>query len=428
MRDCFNRNIWIAFLIVAATAHPCRAQTGACSRPAVERAAGEVADSRKTLLGVPVSKDASENEQVSPVAARAISQMKDRLNDLVVAYMSCLSVQNRADPERIQRDLSSLTHAYGKPASTENLFEVRATPDARRLISMTAKFEIPDVDDTVLWIFSPSKEAWREVLRWQSKPYKAIDGAFWEFQYRISPPDRAGNWFVATSYVNGWGASVWSYINYGILRVGSVPSKPKVLLARSDFMTWGFENYGHLTANRDDSELRFDGASIAPDVLVRTYIRHYAIEGDSVARIAPVAVSARDFVDEWMISKWADAQAWSAAANLQALQLKHEVLSKLYNDPKSGFLAYDIILRCTDAAGVFQVSVFPYQGADFYFRVGTQPSLTMMSVKDTPDSDCKGRNLLEDMATKKSSEAWSDTTTASHAGKLDSEAGRLRVP
>ena len=161
-------HLLLTILILTATPHPCGAQTGACSRSAVERAAGEVADSRKTLLALPVSEDASENEQVSPVAARAISQMKDRLNDLVVAYMTCLSVQNAADPERIRRDLWSLTHAYGKLASTENLFEVRATPDARRLISMTAKFEIPDVDDTVFWIFSPSKEAWREVLRWQS--------------------------------------------------------------------------------------------------------------------------------------------------------------------------------------------------------------------------------------------------------------------
>jgi hypothetical protein len=410
-----NRYIWLAFLIIATTPHLGRAQTGACSRPGLERAASEVAESRKTLLALPLGELPSDEVVVPPASAEAVRKMKDRLNNLVVAYMACLPVQETPDPEHVQQDLSRLAHAFklrtgfikkedlpkdfGK-YGFELWFEVRATPDARRLISITATFSIQCADDALLLIFSPRPASWQEVLRWQSKPYKKVDGAFWSFDYGISPPDRAGSWYVVTHYVNGWCASTWSAINYSVLRPAPGTPRPKVIFAKSDFMWWGGEDYGKLIVNRQYFDLRFHSASIDTDVHNRVFIRHYAVDGDVVRRIQPVAVSPRDFVDEWMVSKWADAQTWSASADLQKLELIHEELSKLHTDPKPILFYFDSAQKCRNSSDGFQIALSVEDHGTFYFRVETHPSLSMISAKEAPDPDCTGRNLLDDMATR----------------------------
>ena len=37
----------------------------------------------------------------------------------------------------------------------------------------------------------------------------------------------------------------------------------------------------------------------------------YAVEGDKVQRIEPIALSPKDFVDEWLSSRWEEITQWS---------------------------------------------------------------------------------------------------------------------
>lgn len=404
MRHNLNRDIWLAFLIVAATSSPCWAQMVACSKPAIQRAASDVADSRRALVDLPLGELGRNAGVVPPGGAEAISRMKDRLNRLIVAYMACLPVQSEADPKRIQQELSGLAHAHKiRSGVNKNLpkdfgkygfelwFDTRVTRDARRLISITATFDIECADDTILLVFSPGRTAWQEILRWQSPPYKEVSGAFWAFQYGISP-DEAGKWYVATAYINGWCSSTWSMINYNVLRVSSVSSQPKVLLAKSDSIWWGNEDFGHLIVNRTDFQLRFDSNSIDAGVLVRKIIRRYAVKGDTVYRIPPVALSPRDFVDEWIVSPWSAARRWSATQDLQELQSMHDKISKLESDPATDF-SYGAFQHCTNSTRTFQITLCPEKGGAFYFRVKSGPFFRMIDVKETPDPDCTGRNL-----------------------------------
>jgi len=57
--------------------------------------------------------------------------------------------------------------------------------------------------------------------------------------------------------------------------------------------------------------------SIDSGRLVREVVRNYSIRGDHIQRVDPVALSPRDFVDEWLVRPWTESAAWSGAAGLE---------------------------------------------------------------------------------------------------------------
>lgn len=127
--------------------------------------------------------------------------------------------------------------------------------------------------------------------------YDEVSGAFWSFQHRLSP----GNpWFVVASRVMPWCSSTWSRIQYTILRPGP---HLKVLLDRSEVMWRGSEDFGAIVADRSSADVRFHGDDIDKGFLTRLFVRHYEVPGDSIKRIQPIAINARDFVDEWIVSR-----------------------------------------------------------------------------------------------------------------------------
>lgn len=52
-------------------------------------------------------------------------------------------------------------------------------------------------------------------------------------------------------------------------------------------------------------------------------VRHYAVAGEQVRRIDPVALRPRSFVEEWLNAGWSESDAWSATGRKAALQLWH---------------------------------------------------------------------------------------------------------
>jgi hypothetical protein len=200
-----------------------------CSRPEISRTAEQVDLARKALLSLPVG-DGLQND-VSPEAQQTIGLMKRRLGDFVGAYMRCLPAA--ADSKTIDRDLSGLTHAlylgsriYGPgelPKEAGNYgfqlrFDVKTRPGAPSAVGVAADFQIECGWDAMLLVFVRKRGSWTEVLRWQSKPYAAVDGAFEAFGYAISPPDGTGRWFVVAKHIAPWCTSNWSAIVYSVLR------------------------------------------------------------------------------------------------------------------------------------------------------------------------------------------------------------------
>ena len=82
-------------------------------------------------------------------------------------------------------------------------------------------------------------------------------------------------------------------------------------MAHSDSIWWGNDDTGSLMVGRKNFDLRFHSNSIDSGVHNRVWNRRFAVTGEIVKCVQPVAIFPRDFVDEWIISSWQDASAWS---------------------------------------------------------------------------------------------------------------------
>lgn len=402
-------------LLFASLAQARASPSVTCSESEVSRTAARVDSARKHLLELPIGDGLQTN--VSPLAQQATASMKSALRDFITAYFRCVSLQ--PDPARIKSDLSTLGHAFEMPRgqiSKEKIppdfgkfgfelsFQTRLF-ESPRLLGVTANLSIECGGDTVLIIFSPSTESWKEVLLWQKKRYATVAGGTLAFDYGISPPDDAGRWFLVTHDVAPWCSSTWSDIRYSVLRPTSDPDHPKTLFSGSDSMWWGNEDFGTLTVQKDAFDLRFHSASIDAGVHNRVWVRRYSVVGDAVQRIQPVAVSPRDFVDEWVVSPWQQASQWSSRSALAELTQAHAELSRRRNSYKS-LLEYDSVYRCTDSPEHYQVEMADetapnFQTArSFYFQMRGNGDYTMLRVSDKSDARCGGPNILDEMGTK----------------------------
>jgi hypothetical protein len=399
-------------LLLASLAQAQAPSSVACSQTEINRTAVQVDSVRKHLLELPIG-DGLQTD-ISSFAQQKIASMKSALGDFITAYLHC--VPSQADPAKIKSDLSALGHSFEMPNGTisnENIppnfgkfgfelsFQTRLFENPR-LLGVTANFSIECGGDTVLLIFSPSNESWSEVLRWQKKPYATVAGGTLAFDYDISPPDDAGQWFLVTHDVAPWCSSAWSDIRYSALRPTPDPDHPKTLFSGSDFMWWGNDDFGTLIVQKSAFDLRFHSASIDGGIHNRVWVRHYSVIGDAVRRVQPVAVSPRDFVDEWIVSPWQQASQWSSNPELRQA---HAAWSERKKSATS-LLEYDSVQRCADSPEHYQVEVAVESGPKFetarprYFQVRGDGDYTMLRVSDKSDARCSGPSILDEMGTK----------------------------
>lgn len=166
-------------------------------------------------------------------------------------------------------------------------------------------------------------------------------------------------------------------------------------------MWWGNEDYGTLTVQTDAFDLRFHSASLDAGVHNRVFIRHFSVIGDAVRRTQPVAVSPRDFVDEWIVSPWEEAARWSSNSNLELLRKSHEVWSRRAKS-ENLLLEYYSMRRCSDAQDHYQVEIGEESGPkfqtsrSFYFQVVGSETYSMLRASEKPDARCGGPNLLDE--------------------------------
>jgi hypothetical protein len=364
-------------------------------------AAAAVEQSRRLLLAVHVSED--DATRVPAAAQRGLVAYKDQIGGLVDAYMACAPAD--VSPTRIARDLSRFVHASDKPISNSQVVNVygdqlgfAAKYHGQDLIGIVATFDVACGDDAMLLIYRRDGDGWRESLRWQSNGYDTVAGGLWSFDYAISPPDSAGHWFVAVKSVAPWCNSTWSEIRYALLRPGETASAPKTIGKGSDSIWWGTEDMGTLSVTKDSADFRFHAESIDDGVHDRVWIRHFRVAGDSVARIQPVAVSPRDFVDEWIVAPWAQAKDWSRKDRMTLLHAAHEIAQ---GEKKDEGFEFSAAQKCSDAPDHYQITLAPMdESKPSYFQLRGTGAFTMLSVDRAPAKACAGRNILATMATK----------------------------
>jgi hypothetical protein len=207
--------------------------------------------------------------------------------------------------------------------------------------------------------------------------------------------DQNGLPFVMTLGYEGWCSSNWHGVNYRVWRADSLTSKPLIdesefAFRRTDTFIVGSIAQATIFQNSPvDVLIEFTQRSIDGGVHNREAIRHYLIDGNQVRRVDPVALSPRDFVDEWLTRPWNESTAWSAP-NLQRWH------RKLYADFIAGeFVSPTMSCQTPD---LWQVAIEPQNAKknfgpepEVFFLIRWRPPyhFTMVDIGDKPWPRCR---------------------------------------
>jgi hypothetical protein len=313
-----------------------------------------------------VDGEAVYDSKIPPDVRALLTRLKHQLRDLVsqtldasvyastparVAQARMLAALRRegVTPPRPNDDV----HTFGNVISI-NITRPREHPD---LIAATTTISVHCGEDSSLYLFRHEGARWRLLLADEANGYEQVNGAQGSYNFRLSPPDARGDFFVVTTEVTPWCTSAWQLMRYRVLRVGREAYGPRLILRGEEGIYLGtdFEGF-RLGATAGTFTLRFDASQdLDPGILVRPHVLKFAIEGERAERVAPVALKPEDFADEWAHMKWDEAARWSDPSSLAELKRWH---ATLYRDGK-GFNGSEILFvqPCGRAANEWQIGV-----------------------------------------------------------------------
>ena len=366
-----------------------------CDRSAVGSAVGEMRTARSVLLVVRPDEDET---SVPPRAGYRIEALKDRMRDFVRTMMACAptSVEPAALAAAMEQrgGISKGTTGDAIPPSDGRhgslaAFDVSRVGGHPDMLAVVATLAIRCGSDSMLMLYAREGAGWRELMVRRSEPYAKISGGWDGLRFAVSPKDAQGRWFVATASITPWCTSAWQSVRYALARPGPAPDRPSVFFRGENGVYLGNDQDDPLEAERGAFELRHDGSSIDNGILIRRHVRRYAVDGESVSRVQPVAESVWDFVDEWVVSPWAEAKDWSGPD--PALARNH---ARLHPDHYPQLEEFVSIRACR--GGLTQVEIGAPKGPGWFFLVrgGAKGPWTMEAVARTAKAGCVGANRL----------------------------------
>lgn len=182
-------------------------------------------------------------------------------------------------------------------------------------------------------------------------------------------------------------SSIWQPARYRLWRVTRAGA-PKLLLDGSEIAYLGHLGSAILgSVGPHDMLIEFRTASLDDDTVHnRAAVRHFAIDGDTLSRIDPIALGPRDFVEEWVAASRDDAESWTERPERAAASRRHDELH--------GAAAHGTFIgttHCSRTGDVWQVGVrFAGDSQPTYFLVRWEPPyrFRLVGLVKRPRSDC----------------------------------------
>jgi hypothetical protein len=146
---------------------------------------------------------------------------------------------------------------------------------------------------------------------------------------KISPYNKEQRYLVLAIGVEPWCSSNWHNVYYSLWRLAADERNTKLLLKDSE---WGFVGTDQPIAGAvtdHDVLIEYTISSIDAGAWTRPEVRHYEVIGDNIRRVPPIALSPRDFADEWLQRSWTESSAWANPGRRQALQALHSYHDRL---------------------------------------------------------------------------------------------------
>ena len=131
---------------------------------------------------------------------------------------------------------------------------------------------------------------------------------------------------VLTLGFNPWCSSNWHPVYYRLWRIGGEQEEVSAPLIDRREMAFLWKYPTPITATLKAQELivEFTALSIDPSIHNRNAVRRFIINGSRARRVAPVAITPRNFVEEWLTRPWVESRALSNPSSLPALQKWHK--------------------------------------------------------------------------------------------------------
>lgn len=222
---------------------------------------------------------------------------------------------------------------------------------------------------------------------------------------KVSPPFRDVSPYVLTLGTEPWCASNWHNVYVRLWSVNSSGQGTRLLLDKSELAYLGAHDIPILGSVGDDEALiEYQVGSIDPGIHSREAVLHYSIDGDKVKRIDPVALSPRDFVEEWLQQPWQQSRLWTQPSARVALAKAHENAGgNEFIQPTRYCRARDLwqvglhLLTCRENISPAHSSLCEKK-APVYYLVRWRPPyrFTMVQVLHHPASGCTEKDSTAD--------------------------------
>ncbi len=178
--------------------------------------------------------------------------------------------------------------------------------------------------------------------------------------------------------------SNWYNVYYRVWQLRIDRPEERLLLDGGELAFLGGSVDGVTSPN--DVLIEYETSMTYTDFEVRPVIRHYVLRDGKLVREPPLALSPRDFVDEWMRTDWTVSSEWTSAgvnpAPLDRMHTKKNFEGGQYTKP----------LHCEKRPDHWQVGLYWYgdESKQFYFLVRWLPPyrFSMTGVSRHPWPGC----------------------------------------
>jgi hypothetical protein len=248
---------------------------------------------------------------------------------------------------------------------------------------------------------------WRLLFQTEQDDYGKDEYAPQNFlSINVSPSGVAWNEPASPPLVLALGFSPWCSSNWNSLSTrlwrasGSTPT-PLPLLDRNDALYLGDDQIASARLTRRDVLIEFRGHSIDSGTIIRSHVEHFLIEkGGKLERIAPIALSPNDFVEEWLTSRWEQARRWTDPS------ADKSVSARVHSSLRADFGDFDgVASRCRSHPNLWQVGFAAADmkngyksGPESYFLVRwmTPYRFTLVGTQRRPFRRCDERVAMPD--------------------------------
>lgn len=240
--------------------------------------------------------------------------------------------------------------------------------------------------DESAYLYNRAGDEWH--LFWQTEQNDYREGKYRPQRIEkvlLADQGRPNDVLILTLGWQPWCSSNWHDVYFRAFRPGPTTNQEPIIegaeyafLAGDHWLDGSVEPNGVL--------VQYSSESLDAGVLIRKVVRRYKVEPDSVERIDPIALSPRDFVDEWRRQNWNESAAWTEQIRRAALENVHKKL------PRAGMSGeYGPTLRCASQPDLWQVEArFPDVPTP-YFLIRWRPPDTfrMVDITSQPTDGCK---------------------------------------